>query len=300
MDYEVIIIGAGAAGVSCALWLKQLGVSALLLEVNAEVGGICAQNPFIDSWNALQSDMTGLETAKRLQATVEQWQLPLQTHSRVLRLDQQANQAGFRVQCQSHIFSAKFVVLASGVHFKRAESVQQLAPDSPVRQAIIVGASPALNKYDFRGKKVAVLGGGDNAFENAIRLLQQGHLESLQIFARHVRARQRFVAQIPNTMVQVGAYDFDAEHLRVNQQAFDVVLVFYGYEPTLAYAQHLPLKRDAKGYLIPDFSSCEMNIPNLYAIGELSQRQHPSVVTAMADGVCAAVAIARQAENLKH
>ena len=48
--YDAIVIGAGPAGASCAVWLAHLGFSPLILDASEQVGGLAAHNPFEDAW----------------------------------------------------------------------------------------------------------------------------------------------------------------------------------------------------------------------------------------------------------
>ena len=64
--YDAIIVGAGVAGVTCAVWLKRMGYMVLLLEASNQVGGMCARNPFKDEWNPTAPQLTGMEVASNL------------------------------------------------------------------------------------------------------------------------------------------------------------------------------------------------------------------------------------------
>ncbi|MFU1949387.1 FAD-dependent oxidoreductase, partial [Bordetella avium] len=48
--YDAVIVGAGPAGASCAVWLARLGLAPVLVEASARPGGLTADNPFTDDW----------------------------------------------------------------------------------------------------------------------------------------------------------------------------------------------------------------------------------------------------------
>jgi thioredoxin reductase len=72
----------------------------------------------------------------------------------------------------------------------------------------------------------------------------------------------------------------------------------YGWEPVPVFSAELALDQDDRGFLTVAGPTCETSVSGVYAIGEVAARSHPSVVTAMADGVVAAKAIQRRIENL--
>src|SRR3546814_947100 len=82
----------------------------------------------------------------------------------------------------------------------------------------------------------------------------------------------------------------------VNGREFDLILVFYGWEPCVGFARNLNLRRGDNGFVATDPVTAQTSHDLVYAIGELAQRQHPCVVTAMADGIAAAKAIQARIE----
>ncbi|SUA59530.1 NAD(P)/FAD-dependent oxidoreductase [Oligella urethralis] len=288
--YDSIIVGAGVAGVTCAVWLKRMGYSVLLLEATEQVGGMCARNPFMDEWNPTAPGLSGKEVAANLVHSLAAAEIEVQLQHQVQSVESTAE--GFRLQVatptQQQVYvRAKKLVVATGVDYKvPAECVGQSFDD------VLIGAGARLNNYDFKAKRVAVLGGGDNALENAVFAQNRG-AASVHVYARTLRGQSHWLTRLKAEQISVGDYDFDPQQKKVAQQFYDVVLVFYGYEPQAQWLKGLPIDLDDKGYIEVDFRTAQTAVPSLYAIGEVTRRQHPCVVTAMADGVTAAKAIQR-------
>ena len=322
--YDAAIVGAGPAGVSCAVWLARLGLAPVLLDAAAEVGGLCRRNPFPEDWNASLPGVSGAQVADNLARSLELAGVPLRLSCRVYsirretgpRAGQEAGQeaagqqtgqqpgepageqagqggAAFKVACgaDSTLLSCRHVVLASGV---RARGL----PDAVAAPAgrILVGPGERIVAQDFRGLHVAVLGGGDNAFENALYVAGRG-AASVRVYARHVRAQQQFVRRLAPQQVAVGPYQVDPASLSVDGQAYDMLLVFYGWEPCVDFTDGLDLRRTPAGFIATDAATAQTSCQGIYAIGEVAQRQHPCVVTALADGVTAAKAIQARIEG---
>lgn len=286
--YDAIIVGAGVAGVTCAVWLKRMGYSVLLLEGSEQFGGMCARNPFKDEWNPTAPGLTGKEVAANLLESLALAEIePLLSH-KVGGVEVREN--GFAVKVQSPesteiLFYSKKLVVATGVDYKEpVECAGQSFED------VLIGAGARLNNYAFKGKRVAVLGGGDNALENALFAQNRGAAE-VSVYARTLRGQRHWLERLGDDQVIMGDYSFDPANKQVSSQVYDVILVFYGYEPQAQWLKGLSVGFDEKGYLQVDLATTETAVLGLYAIGEVTRRQHPCVVTAMADGVTAAKAI---------
>ncbi len=289
--FDAVIVGAGAAGASCAVWLARLGFAPVVVDAAPRVGGLCLLNPFVDDWNVSLPGMTGPQVADNLVHNLADAKVPVMLSYPVVHAGHDAD--GFVVRAQPQVSDSvirgRHLVLATGVTARGLPSAEQEAP------GVLVGPGPHIVAQDFRGKRVAVLGGGDNAFENALYATQHG-AQQVQVYARTVRAQQQLVRQVPDSSVVRGSYQVDASAKTVNGQPFDVILVFYGWEPSTPFARGLHLQRTREGFIATDWSTAETSHRGVYAIGEVAQRQHPCIVTALADGVTAAKAIQARLE----
>jgi thioredoxin reductase len=296
--FDAIIIGGGPAGASCAVWLARLGFSPLLLEAGAQVGGLCRLNPFDDEWNATLPGAAGPQVADNLALSLQQAGVPVRLSCPVAQV--RFSDGGFSVATLSALAAdtplrARYIVLATGVRARTLPGQGDGSAPSRGTQGILTGPGEHVMAQDFRGRRVAVLGGGDNAFENALYAMQHG-AASVHIYARTIRAQQQFVRRVPADRVVLGEYAVDAPSRTVNGQVFDLIMVFYGWEPSVRFADTLNLQRTASGFIATDPATAQASHEGVYAIGEVAQRQHPCVVTALADGVAAAKAIQARIE----
>jgi thioredoxin reductase len=301
--FDALVIGGGPAGVSCAVWLARLGFSAVLLEAREAVGGLCRDNPFLDEWNASLPGMSGPQVADNLAVSLQQAMVPVRLSCPVYRVEPAAHGFDVAASCSARPLRARHIVLATGVRARSLPDVQANAHASRPAEAgatvspskILVGPGAHIVAQDFRGKRVAVLGGGDNAFENAIYAVEHG-AETVRIYARSIKAQQQFVRRVTPGSVVTGSYEVDAVQASVNGEPYDLILVFYGWEPCVRFADALSLHLSTRGFIATDMQTAQTSCPGVYAIGEVAQRQHPCVVTALADGVTAAKAIQARIE----
>ena len=289
--WDAIIVGAGPAGASCAVWLRHLGLDPLLLEASDRIGGLAARNPFADIWTVTSPGQTGAEVAQQIAGQVQASGLDVWLNASVLAVSGtyplftvQAKRAGQPEQP----LQAKTVVIATGVKPKDLPGFADQRFES-----VIVGPGDEIMSADFQGKRVALLGGGDNAFENYAFVKERGASKAT-IYARTLRAQKQFVDRVPASDLVVGASDVDPATRTVNGQTYDWILVLYGWQANIGFLGDLSLTRDDRGFVQTDIVDAQTNVPGVYAIGEVAQRMHPCVPTAMADGVVAAKAIEKR------
>ncbi|NYT24527.1 NAD(P)/FAD-dependent oxidoreductase [Alcaligenaceae bacterium] len=320
--YDALIVGAGPAGVSCAVWLANLGLRPVLFDAAPYVGGLCHGNPFPDPWTVLLPGADGNAVAGQLARSVAAAGVELRLETRVDRIDRCATLdgnpsadmkrdarpdalpgGGARAQQGCFAVSGKgwepvrghTVVLATGVR-ARGWQLGVGADGGTAVPGIIVGPGGAVARQEYEGRHVAILGGGDNAFENALYVAQRG-AASVTIYARNVRAQRQLRDQVPPQWLCRGPYTVEPSGLSVNGRRYDLILVFYGWEPVLDPLGGLALRLDSGGFVSTDRYTAESSVDGVYAIGELTRRQHPCVLTAMADGVVAAKAVQARLER---
>ena len=286
--FDATIIGAGPAGVSCAVWLQQLGFQAVLVDLNATCGGLQLRNPYTNTWIASSANAHGADVAQALHENAVR-------HGVALRLSRKARQARKEGEhwCvrldDGEDLKSRILVLAGGVTPKSGGFA--------ARASLLVGPGPQVANTDFNGTRVAILGGGDNAFENHTFVRERG-AATVHIYARSIRARAEMLERVAHDDVIVGDFDVDASTNTVNGQRYDHLLVLFGYEVSKGALLGLEPALRPDGFVLTD-SNCRTSIPGVYAIGELAQRAHPCCITAMADGVVAAKDIQRTLEQTR-
>ena len=285
--FDAVVVGGGPAGASCAQWLQALGFAPALVEARPRLGGLENDDPYPNRFIVTSpAAATGIEIAETIDRNVRALGVPVLTGTRAtgarLREDNQ-----FEIAVEGErVLRGRCLVVASGV----SPASGGLTPGPRV----LIGPGRQIEEAELAGAKVAILGGGDNAFENYGLVLRKG-AASVRVFARTVQARLGFLEQVPHGDVRVGAYAVDTERLTVAGERFDVILVLYGWTPNLAWAAGLGLALDARGFVAVD-PRCRTSVEGVYAVGEATQRSHPCCVTAMADGAVAAKAIEARLE----
>ena len=89
-------------------------------------------------------------------------------------------------------------------------------------------------------------------------------------------ARSSNGCSAPAARACASAYQVDPAARSVDGRQYDLILVFYGWEPQAGFADDLRLARDERGYISTDFATAETSVPDIYAIGEVAHRMHPA------------------------
>lgn len=284
--YDCTVIGAGPAGVSCAIWLKQLGFSVCIVDKNEKAGGLQIQNAYTNTWIASSFDIKGADVVEALGQNLIKFKIDSFFNTEVISVC--GNFGNFETTTAKGLkINSKTVVMATGTTANTGGLTD--------RVGLIVGTGEKVAARNFEGKKIAILGGGDSAFEN-YKFVKEKRPSSLKIFARTLRARAALLEHASPDDVFEGSYTYDEKTNSINGEIFDEVIVCYGFTVNEKALLGLSLALKKGGFVQTD-ANCQTSIEGIYAIGEITNNLHPCCVTSMAEGVIASKAIQRSLEQ---
>lgn len=286
--FDAVILGGGPSGCSCALWLKMLGFSACIVDRRKRLGGLQNDSPYPNRWIVPVVGMTGQGVAAQMHRHVLEHGVALKLGFGAAHVTRQNGLFHVTNADGSHVIGKRLVI---------ATGVVPVTGDLTASDSLLIGPGVQIAERDFAGKRVAILGGGDNAFENYLFIKNRG-AQRVRLFARSLRARAEFLRQAMPEDVRVGDVTVNAANRSVNGEQFDLIVVLYGWQANMPFSYDFPVRMTERGFIDTD-SHCETSEPYVYAIGEIAHRMHPCCVTAMADGVIAAKAIQRSLESVE-
>ena len=280
--FDVVIIGGGPAGVQCAMWLKMMQIDVCIFEKRPALGGLQHDNPFPYQPIALfEHTVNGRQVGQTIHQSAVNYGVSFRTN--VIATEVNARHGQFDVTFfdgdKSTLIQTTHLVISSGTTVQTGGYIAS--------ERVLIGPGDHIIAHDFSGKRVAILGGGDNAFENCL-YIQTKNAALVHIYARTVRARKEFVQAVPTERIFIGSYLVNSSASTVNAVPYDVIVVMYGWVPSLPYLAKLPVAMDDKGFLITHPQTTETSVHNLFAIGDVANRMPPSCIAAMADGIVAA------------
>ena len=297
--HDVIIIGAGPAGLSAAMWCDELGLDTLVLEQASEVGG-----QLLHVHNRVGNHLgveaaNGAELRDIFAAQVEGCEFDLWTQVEIEGVDLRSKRVRLR---SGEELQAIALVIATGVRRRRLN-----VPGEAEFEGRGVMRSGVSERDDFAGEDVCVVGGGDAAAENAlllaevcatVTLVHRGKsLGARRDFAEKISGDHRITVFTESTLERVfGRERVEAvEILRRGaikpfRMAVRGVLVRVGVEPNaepFAGQAHA----DERGYLVVTGEQ-ETSVENVFAVGDISNPLAPTVSGACGAGATAAKVIA--------
>jgi thioredoxin reductase len=297
--HDVIIIGAGPAGLSTAFWCDELGLDTLVLEQAEHVGGQLHRvyNP-INNYLGLKA-RNGAELLERFSADVDSAEFDLWTQTSISSVDLKAKRIAVASGEQLQSIA---IVIATGV---RPRELGVPGEKEFVGKGMI--ESGARDRELVAGHDVCVVGGGDAAVENALLLAEVCPTVTLVHRGKKLRARREFVEQLQAkhcitvftesvlTRIigdeRVEAVEIQRKQgLKPFQLAVRGVLIRIGVEPnTELFREQLDI--DERGYVVVN-NQQETNVSMVFAVGDVSNPVAPTISSATGAGATAAKVIA--------
>ncbi len=297
--HDVLIIGAGPAGLSAALWCDGLGLDTLVLEQAEEVGGqlLSVHNP-INNYLGLHAE-SGLELRDRFVEQTSAGEFDLWTNVEIESVDLKAKRVTLKSGEQLQTIA---LIIATGLRRRRLG----IPGETEFEGRGIIG-SGARDRDSFAGKDVCVIGGGDAAAENALMLAEVCPTVTLVHRGKKMRARREFtealptnhcVTVFPESVVhriigndRIEAVEIErAGAIKPFQMAVQGVLIRIGFEPNTDFVRG-QLELDERSYVRVG-SQQETSVANVFAIGDVANPLAPTIAGAVGAGATAAKVIA--------
>lgn len=283
MVEDVIVVGGGPAGAACALWAHQLGLRVLLLEGGSAVGGLQLRSPYRNRWIPGLQGKTGQAVAASLQAHLEDAGVPHRLGFAAASIRRRGGPAPWEVSNERTTHLARHVVIATGTRPRHGGFVES--------DRVGIGPGLSMERLDVVGKRVAILGGGDNAFDQAGFVMQRG-ARRVDIYCRRApRAQPILMRQLDPRCLHVGPFNADPLDMTVNGVSYDAFGIQFGFEASIPGGLRLPLN---DGYVHVDRHGAVPHHPGLFAAGDITNYWHPCVTTSYAHGVQVAKSIQNQ------
>lgn len=297
--HDVIIIGAGPAGLSTAFWCDELGLDTLVLEQAEQIGGQLHRvyNP-IENYLGVKA-RNGEELLELFSQDVDDAEFDLWTQVSIASVDLKAKRVSL---ASGESLQSIAIVIATGV---RPRELGVPGEREFAGKGII--ESGARDRELFAGKDVCIVGGGDAAVENALLLAEICPTVTLVHRGKKLRARREFTGRLQsNHCITVftesvltrimGNEDVEAveiqrkQGLKPFQLAVRGVLIRIGVEPNTDLFRE-QLETDEKGF-IKVSSQQETSVPMVFAAGDVANPLAPTISSATGAGATAAKVIA--------
>lgn len=292
-SYDVMIVGGGPAGYTAALYCARSGLKTVVLE-KLSAGGQIALTEWVDNYPGFDEGIDGFSLGQKMQAGAERFGAVTElAEVQALELTGSIK----RAVTDQGVFEAKVVMLATGA---TPRPLGVAGEEQWLGRGIHYCA--ACDGMFYRGKTVAVVGGGNTAAADALllsRVAKEVHvihrrdtLRATKVYHQPLMEAENVIFHWDSQVESLLTGDtFQGVRLRnkktgaVSDLSCDGVFVSIGRQPaTELVAGQVEL--DKAGYIVAD-ETTRTNLPGVFAIGDVRTKALRQVVTAAADGAVA-------------
>lgn len=302
MVYDVIIIGAGPAGLAAAIYSSRARLTTLLVEKNG-CGGQMAVTDLLENYPGFNGGINGFDLAVKLESQAKDFGAEI-VYDEVTSIEDGRIK---KVVTINNSYQAKTIIVASGTRVKKM--------NIPGEEAFIgkgVSFCATCDAPFYKDKGVAVIGGGDSAIQEAIYLSK--FAKNVTIIHRRSTLRATKILQerlssysnifvlynsMPKEIIGTSSIEkikiVNIETNKTQEIKIDGLFVFIGLLPNTGFLTNIAL--DDKGYIITD-ENMHTSATGIFACGDIRKKHLRQVITAASDGAQAAVSAGHYLETL--
>ena len=304
-DADVVIIGAGAAGLSAGQYAARANLSALIIEHMAP-GGQALLIDKLENYPGYIAPRTGFEFAEDMKKQAEEFGAKIISET-VLELKKEQNTFivtlgnGSTLKCPT-------VIIATGAKHKMLE-----IPGEKEFYGRGVSYCATCDGPFFKKKKILVVGGGDSACDegaflanltdDVVLIHRKERFRAQQSLAERVLKNPHVEVRFNSRLLEIkGAQKVTSALIEkidtreTYEEAFDAVFIFIGSIPQTSLVPDIEM--DEGGYIVTD-QYRRTSVPGLYAAGDVRSSPFRQVVVAAADGAIAAHSASQYIDDLR-
>ncbi len=290
--HDVIVIGAGPAGLAAGMYAGRLNLRTLI--IGEDVGGLIATTQLVENYPGFKQ-ISGEELAERLLEHAEEYGVEL-VEARAT--DVERTQEGFRVLTEEKSYSAKALIFATGTRHRKlpAKRAEEYENRGVYYCALCDGPL-------FRDRTVAVVGGSDSAAKEALLLAEYARrvyiiyrgsrLRGEPPNIRRVEENEKIEVIYRTSILEVRgdrrlrSVVLDREYKGSRELELDAVFVAIGGEPQSELAKRLGVETNEKGEIVIDRDS-RTSVAGVFAAGDVVASSFKQAIVGVAEGVVAA------------
>jgi len=302
-DYDLVIIGAGPAGLTAGIYAARARMNVLLLE-KAVPGGQILVTDWIENYPGFPEGISGFDLAEKMRIHAQELGLKIETaevHS--LNLSETKKE----IVLKNKSITAKSLIIASGA------SPRNLGIGEEKFMGKGISFCATCDAPFFKEKVVVAIGGGDTAVQEAIYLTK--FAKKVYLIHRRDELRATKILQeraLKNDKIEIvwdsvatgvqgffGVESVNIKNVKTNEEKAikaDGCFIWVGILPNTEFLNK-SVKTDATGFIQAD-KNMQTSVPGVFAVGDVRDTPLRQISTAVGDGAMAAVSAEHYIENL--
>lgn len=298
---EIIIIGSGCAGMGAAIYAARAGMSPFVIE-GAQPGGLLTTTSDVENFPGFPEGVNGFDLLWKMREQAQKFGARIE-NAVVEKVDFSGEAK--KVFCSGEkVFEAKKIVVATG----SSPRMTGAKGEAEMYGGKGVSACATCDGAFYRGKDVAVVGGGDSACEEAVFLTRfcssvkiihrRGEFRASKIMADRALSNPKIGPVWDSVVDEIlpdenglcrGVVVRNAKTGEKSEIACKAVFVAIGHKPNTDIFKGI-LEMDGEGYIVPlSGTQVKTNVENVFVAGDCADKTFRQAITASAMGCMAAI-----------
>ncbi len=302
-DYDLVIIGAGPAGLTAGIYAARARMNVLLLE-KAVPGGQVLVTDWIENYPGFPEGISGFDLAEKMKAHAQELGLRIET-AEVYSLN--LSKTKKELVLKEKIITTQSLIIASGASPKKLGIGEEKFMGKGISFCATCDAP------FFKEKTVVAIGGGDTAVQESIFLTKfakkvyllhrRDTLRATKILQERAFANDRLEIVWDTVATDVegffGVESVKTRNVKTNEEKTiktDGCFIWIGILPNTSFLND-SVETDKAGFIIAD-QNMQASVPGVFAVGDVRDTSLRQISTAVGDGAMAAVSAKHFIENL--
>jgi thioredoxin reductase (NADPH) len=304
-EYDLVVVGAGPAALSAALYTSREDIDTLLFE-KGSIGGLAAVTDWVDNYPGFAEGVAGLKLAEAMQAQAERFGAKIEL-GEVAKVRKDGNL--LKLETTSGEITAKAVLVATGSEYRKIG-----VPGEMDYYARGVHYCATCDGAFYRDKRLVVVGGGNSAvqegifltrFASHIDMLVRSKIKASDVLQKELEKHKDKITVHLGVATDeiVGENSHVAKVLGTDSKTgqkvefpTDGVFVFVGLDPNTKFLDGSGVELDERKFVKSD-TRLMTNIPGIFVAGDVRSGATLQIASATGEGATAALMIREYLEN---
>lgn len=291
-NFDCIIIGAGIAGMSAAIYLKRADKKVLLIESYIP-GGQINNTSNVENYPGF-TKIDGPSLVNNIYSQIKEMNIPL-VYEKVEKINE-----GYQIKTNKNIYNSKYIVLATGRTPNKLGIEEDYVGHGVSYCALCDGSL-------YKDLDVIVVGGGNSAFEeglylskicNKVTILNRSNTLKASLVLQdqiNLRNNVQIIKECSIEHINLENNKITSVDTNKGQIKCDGIFIYIGLTPNIEYLSNLNIETE-NNYVVVD-NNMKTNLKGIYACGDIIKKNVYQIVTAASEGAIAATSIIKEMER---